>query len=91
MSVLDQRLSYLTVDPSLVPYDFSCSIPVLDTQNVMINPLGIQQESAEDSKGSDLELWLCNTCHPSIVRNKRPSESLANFRWIGSVPDELYL
>jgi hypothetical protein len=81
MSTLDQRLSCLSVDPSLVPYDLSCGIPILDTQNILIDSLGIQD--------SDSKLWLCNTCHPSIVRNKRPPESLANFRWIGSVPDEL--
>jgi hypothetical protein len=49
----------------------------------MIDPLGIQQQ------GSDLNLWLCNTCHSGIMLVKRPPESLANFRWLGPVPDEL--
>ena len=28
-------------------------------------------------------------CHPSVMLAKRPAESLANFRWVGLVPDEL--
>ena len=84
VSVLDQRLSCLKVEPrSLVPYDFSCGISALDQQNIMIDRLGIQQED------SDSNVWLCSTCHPSIMLGKRPPESLANFRWVGAVPDEL--
>ena len=84
VSVLDQRLSCLKVEPrSLIPYDFSCGVSALDTQNIMIDPLGIQREVS----GSNL--WLCSTCHPRIMLGKRPPESLANFRWVGSVPDEL--
>jgi hypothetical protein len=49
----------------------------------MVDPLGIQQEDS----GSNV--WLCSTCHPSIVFAKRPAESLANFRWVGPMPDEL--
>ena len=80
VSVLDQRLSCLKVEPrTLVLYDFSCA--ALDEQNIMIDPLGIQQD--------DSSVWLCSTCHPSIMLGKRPPESLANFRWVGLVPDEL--
>ena len=82
VSVLDQRLSCLKVEPrTLVLYDFSCGIAGLDEQNIMIDPLGIQQD--------DSSVWLCSTCHPSIMLGKRPPESLANFRWVGPVPDEL--
>ena len=82
VSVLDQRLSCLKVEPrSLVLYDFSCGISTLDDQNIMIDPLGIQQD--------DSSVWLCSTCHPSIMLGKRPPESLANYRWVGPMPDEL--
>ena len=83
ISILDRRLSSLMIDPTLVLYDFSCGISVLDTQNIMINPLGL------DHQGSDSNLWLCSSCHTSITLGKRPPESLANFRWVGPVPDEL--
>ena len=84
VSVLNQRLSCLKVEPrSLVPYDFSCAVSALDQQNIMIDPLGIQQED------SDSNVWLCITCHSSIMLARRPAESLANFRWVGLVPDEL--
>ena len=84
VSVLDQRLSCLKVESrTLVPYDFSCGISALDEQNIMIDRLGIQQED------SDSNLWLCSICHPSIMLSKRPAESLANFRWVGPMPDEL--
>ena len=51
----------------------------------MIDPLGIQQGDSD----SDLNVWICITCHASIMLARRPAESLANFRWVGLVPDEL--
>ena len=75
VSVLDQRLSCLKVEPrSLVLYDSSCGISALDEQNIMIDPLGIQQDDSHP------DIWLCSTCHPSVMLGKRPPESLANFR-----------
>ena len=49
----------------------------------MIDRLAIQQEDS----GSNV--CLCSTCHSSIVLAKRPAESLANFRWVGPMPNEL--
>jgi len=63
--------------------NFSCGVSALDEQNVMIDPLGIRQE------GSDSNIWLCNSCHPSVMLGERLPESLANFRWVGLMPDEL--
>src|SRR5579859_7303304 len=84
VSVLDQGLSCLKVEPrGLALYDFSCRISALDGQNIMIDPHGIQQDDSHS------DVWLCNTCHPSIMLGKRPPESLAYFRWVGPMPDEL--
>jgi hypothetical protein len=49
----------------------------------MIDRVAIQQEDS----GSNV--CLCSTCHSSIVLAKRPAESLANFRWVGPMPNEL--
>lgn len=49
----------------------------------MIDRVAIQQEYS----GSNI--WLCSTCHPSIVLAKTPAESLANFRWVRPMPDKL--
>ena len=49
----------------------------------MIDRVAIQQEDS----GSNVCLY--STCHSSIVLAKRPAESLANFRWVGPMPDEL--
>ena len=48
----------------------------------MIDRVAIQQDSGSN-------VCLCSTCHSSIVLAKRPAESLANFRWVGPMPDEL--
>src|SRR5579859_5990110 len=41
ISVLDQRLSCLKVEPrGLLLYDFPCRISALDEQNIMIDPVG---------------------------------------------------
>src|SRR5271169_941305 len=44
VSVLDQRFSCLRVDPTFVPYDFLCGVSALNNQNIMVDPLGIQQK-----------------------------------------------
>ena len=68
VSVLDQRLSCLKFEPrTLVPYNFSCGISGLDEQNIMIDPLGIQQEDS----GSNV--WLCSPV--SCLRKDQPNHS----------------
>src|SRR6266496_667358 len=67
----------------VIPYNFSCRVSTLDDQNIMIDPLGIQHQD------SDMNVWICSTCHPSVMLAKRPAESLANFRCVRLVPDEL--
>ena len=49
----------------------------------MIDRVAIQQEDS----GSNV--CLCSACHSSIVLAKRPAASLANFRWVGPMPNEL--
>jgi len=47
----------------------------------MVDDLGISNE---------LEISLCSSCHNSLVNSKKtPRDSLANYRWVGSVPKEL--
>jgi len=81
LGILDPALSVLTVDPSLVPFDFTCGIPELDVRHIMVDSLGITSDQ--------LHLHICKLCHPSIQRNRLPANALANFRWIGPVPEEL--
>ena len=65
--VLDQRLSCLKVElRALVLYEFSRAVSALDEQNIMIDPLGIQQDDSHS------DIWLCGTCHPSVMFAKRP-------------------
>ena len=37
----------------------------------------------------DKRIYLCRRCHNQLSKDRQPSEALANFRWIGSVPEEL--
>jgi hypothetical protein len=81
LSILDPTLSVLAVDPSLVPFDFTSGILQLDVRHIMLDSLGITSDQ--------LHLHICKLCHPSIQRNRLPANTLANFRWIGPVPEEL--
>ena len=63
-----------------IPFDFSCGIDVLDQNRVLIDKLGITQ---------DKRIYLCRICHNQLSKDHQPSEALANFRWIGPVPEEL--
>ena len=84
VSVADPSLHHLHVDPSIVPFDFSSGISLLDDLNIMIDPVGI------DSLSADIpSLLICRSCQRSLEKGVQPPESLANFRWIGLVPPQL--
>ena len=84
ISITDHSLRTLRVDPSLAPFDFSSGIAHIDDQHVMIDPLGIVQIA-----GRPISVYICQSCQRSLKNNVQPSESLANFRWIGPTPPEL--
>src|SRR6266496_2310756 len=63
-----------------IPFDFSCGIDVLDQNHVLIDKLGITQ---------DKHIYLCHICHNQLSKDHQPSEALANFHWVGPVPEEL--
>ena len=84
VSVNDDSLRTLRVDPSLIPFDFSSGTADIDDQHIMIDPLGIVQ-----SAGQPISVYICQSCQKSLKNNVQPPESLANFRWIGPIPVEL--
>ena len=63
-----------------IPFDFSCGIDVLDQNHILVDKLGITQ---------DKRILLCRSCHIQLSKDRLPSEALANFRWVGPVPEEL--
>ena len=63
-----------------IPFDFSCGIDILDQNRVLIDKLGITQDKC---------IYLCRVCHNQLSKDHQPAEALANFRWIGPVPEEL--
>lgn len=79
-------LSALSVDPNLIQFPFACGIPHLDARNIMIDPNGILLHSGR------LCLAICQSCYNTLQSSENyipPSRALANYRWVGSVPDEL--
>ena len=79
-------LDALKVDPALVPFNFKSQYAILNEKNIMVDDLGISRSSATD----ELEICLCSSCyHGMAVDEKTPGDSLANYRWIGDVPEEL--
>ena len=63
-----------------IPFDFSCGIHALDENRILIDTLGISIEK---------KIRLCRSCHNQLLKNRIHIEALANFRWIGPVPEEL--
>ncbi|TMI79544.1 MAG: hypothetical protein E6H10_15205 [Bacteroidetes bacterium] len=88
VKVTDPKLEVLRIPETVyVPFDFSCGINVLDSQRIMVDKLAI---SDDHSHGTQIEaLHLCNTCHKFMERKRLPPHSLANYRWVGTVPEEL--
>ena len=63
-----------------IPFNFTSGIEILDKNRVLVDKLGITQ---------DKMIRLCRTCHNQLSREKQPVEALANFRWVGPVPEQL--
>ncbi len=77
------NLGLLAIDPGLVPFDYSCGIPYIDMKHIMIDPLSVIRQD------TDAVISVCNSCHHQLQQNQLPRESLANYRWIGPIPEEL--
>ena len=80
ISACDEIFMLLTVNSEDVLFSFECGIVELDQQHVMIDPLAITDQST---------ISVCQKCYSSLSNNVLPLEALANFRWIGPVPEEL--
>src|SRR5204862_6201846 len=52
----------------------------IDQHHIMIDPLSITDQNT---------ISICNRCYSSLSKGLLPTEALANFRWIGPVPEEL--
>jgi len=80
LSVCDASLRRLTVDPSLVPFNFTSGIAELDNLHIMIDPLGVVSSSPSQAPSSVLVCRACQTslqltvtCELSLGRTSPPS------------------
>ena len=80
VSVQDEVFTLLAVNPKDVPFSFQCGTAALDQQHIMIDPLAITDQDT---------ISICQRCHYCLSDSSLPAEALANFRWIGPVPEEL--
>ena len=85
LSVCDASLRHLTVDPSLVPFNFTSGIAELDNLHIMIDPLGVVSSPSQ----APSSVLICRACQTSLQKGIQPSQSLANYRWVGQVPPQL--
>jgi hypothetical protein len=81
----DPCLSRLQVDPVNVPYNFATGFQVLDDQHLLVERTGIYF----DSHVNTYRLFLCTSCVSQLTSHRLPPAALANFRWIGEVPEVL--
>jgi hypothetical protein len=68
-------------EDTYVPFDYSCGVHFIDQRCIMIDKSGLS--------GDEIHITLCNHCNNEIMKGKRPKQSLANYRWIGPIPEEL--
>ena len=77
----DVSLRALTVpQDTYVPFDFLTGYADLDNNRIMVEKLGVSLNG---------DVHICDSCHRSIMANRRPTEALSNYRWIGEQPEEL--
>ena len=70
----------LTVNPDEVPFSFNCGIAVLDKHHIIIDPLTVKDQET---------LSVCQKCHSCLSDDFFPIEAMANFHWIGPIPEDL--
>lgn len=80
VSTDDKSLIALAVSPDLVPFSFECGVTDLDQHHIMVDPLAVTDQGT---------ISVCRQCHSSLSDGSLPAEALANYRWIGPVPQEL--
>ena len=85
LSVCDASLHHLTMDPSLIPFNFTFGIAEFDDLHIMIDPLDVVSSPSQASSS----VLICRACQTSLQKGIRPSQSFANYRWIGQVPPQL--
>ena len=79
-------LTVLAVKPEHAPtFNFATGIPVLDSRNIMVDHNGIS--SSDDTQ--DPLLTICKPCNYKLQCNQLPSRALANYRWVGELPQAL--
>ena len=79
--ITSEILDLLKVDLTFIPFDFSSHCNVLRERQIMVDDMGISD---------DLHIFLCSLCHHSLADDKKtPRDSLANYRWIRNIPEEL--
>ena len=80
VSTNNKMLAPLAVNPATVPFLFDCRITAIDQHHIMIDPLAIKDQNT---------ISICNNCYSQLSSGSLPAKALANFRWIGPVPEEL--
>lgn len=76
-----EHLRHLQIPEDVdIPFDFSCGIDILDRNRILIDKLGISIEN---------DIRLCQCCYKQLSKGRLPREALANFRWVGDVPEPL--
>jgi hypothetical protein len=79
LSVCDASLRHLTVDPSLVPFNFTSSIARLDNLHIMIDPLGVVSSSPSSPKSKcKFLLQLERARHPPATGHYGLTKYLAS-------------
>ena len=70
-----ELLRPLRIDPHEVPFPFACGMECLDSENIMIDKLGLSSSVAR--------MYLCTSCHKHLRKGQLPPEAIANNRWLG--------
>jgi hypothetical protein len=86
----EQYLATMTVNLNDVPtspdFNWRSGVVSLDSQNIMVDFNGILRSQGNSQ---DCLLTLCKPCHYKLVHQQLPPQALANYRWIGDLPEEL--
>ena len=86
VSVTEPYLTVLAVKHEHVPtFNFACGISVLDSQNIMIDRGGIL---LSDDMSNPI-LTICKPCNYKLQQHRLPPQALANYRWVGELPEQL--
>jgi hypothetical protein len=71
------------------PIDLKFQLPISCVDNLNLGNMMLDFHGINKNKNNESQLLLCKECHRNLAKSKIPPLSLANYNYLGDIPDVL--